>query len=1032
MADADRDEVGAVSDAAVDADADFLAEIEAACDAAESDPSLLARPLRVVVASNALREHLAATLVARAGRARLGVQVQTLDLLAREIVSRAGHALAPDTLTPIAVRAFAQGEDALRADLDLLDDGYASVVASVDDLLDAGFTADLADVLAEALAENFGGRLRARVAALLRVAAETHDALTDHRIGHRSALLTAASARVRAAGLLPDEILPARGLLLVGIHDATGVQLDLLESLAAVLGADVWLEDAAADAAFGERLRERMTATGRARRIATARAPEIVATRHVDPEDEARAAAAWARARLDEDGARPERIAIVARDLTRFRLALRRQLRRHGVPYSGVGERGAAGPAARRLAALLDLLERGRALPAERWLDALASGIATPDLRDALHVHGIATLEDLADFAPASDGGEGEAAAKDTRLPARLGLHLGKDGVPRAIRRKVTPAQLAALAARARRTCQRLANPPPALPAFFERLQDLVRALGWRRDTPGYRDLFELFPDPERLAWPPVPEHDWPRLLRRALVGAGYGEIGGSGGGVQVLSVMEARGCRFDALRVIGLNRGVFPRRLGEDPLLPDAVRRVLRDVLPDLPIKLEAHEEERFLFAQLLRAAPRVWLSCARTDNDGRATPVSPLLERADVELREAPVVATSPRDAWLEAALHGGRAAFAQALPKAIAAGRRAAGLPEVEPGDLARTRLALLDELDGRGARRASLGPYLGVVGGMRGPADLRRAAPSVSHLENEARCPWKYFLERLLGLEPQPDVWRALPGGKDRRLVGNAVHGALQILCDPRRDDFGWPGSAPQSLLVEAAREEVRKSGVALPGYASALAAIARPYVEVAQQLDRDAQPTLIEVEKDVTVSLATPGGPRELRFRVDRTEEIGGDVFYTDWKTGNLEVDAKKEDSRDRQYVKQVAAGKLLQGHTYALDGVRARYVYLAPKHDEALRVLEADAGGAQQAAFEASVATLLAARDAGAFPPRLRKRDEDQEPGTCSRYCDIRQACLRGDSGVRRRLGAWLDATSDVDDASSVEKAARAVWQVSE
>jgi hypothetical protein len=706
-------------------------------------------------------------------------------------------------------------------------------------------------------------------------------------------------------------------------------------------------------------------------------------------------------------------------------------LQRHGVPYSGVGERGAAGPAARRLAALLDLLERGRSLPAERWLDALASDIASPDLRDALHVAGIATLGDFADFVPDPTG--------MPRLPARRGLRADEAGQPVAIRRKVTVETLAALVSRARKTCARLAKPAPLLPAYVAWLTSFVRVLGWRSDTPGFREIAELFPDPERLAWPAVAAHEWPQLLRRALGDAGYGAIGGRGGGVQVQSVMEARGCRFDAVRVIGLNRGVFPRRLAEDPLLPDAVRRALRVVLPDLPIKLEAHEEERFLFAQLLRAAPRVWLSCARTDAAGRATPVSPLLERTEAALADAPVAATSPHDAWLEAALHGGRAAFAAALPEAIAAGRRAAELPEADVDRLAHTRIALLDEFDGRGARRATLGPYLGVVGAPRGPGDLRRAAPYVSHLESEARCPWQYFLEKLLRVGRQPDVWRALPGGKDKRLVGNVVHAALEVLCDPTRSDFGWPASAPQSVLIDAARRVVRDEGVALPGYAAALASAARPYIEVALRSDRETEPVLVGVEKQGTVAIDTPEGERALQFKVDRIEEVAGERIYTDWKTGNFTVTNTSDAGRDRQYVQKLAAGRLLQGHAYALTGARARYVYLDPKHDDALRVLEADPGGAQQAAFEASVATLFAARDAGAFPPRLRDASEDKEPRMCSTTCDVRQACLRGDSGVRRRIDEWFEATvaaagdaSGSNAATPIEQAALAVWQVAE
>jgi hypothetical protein len=1002
----------------------FLEEVEGACLEAERDPSLLARPLRVVVPSNALREHLAATLVARAGRARLGVQIGTLDALAHEVLGRGGRALGSDVLYPIAVRERARREAALARDLDGLDDGYASVVATVDDLLDAGFTAGHADVLAEPLAEAASGPLRARIEALLRVASAVSDELAAGRLGHRSALLSGADACLRAADVA-EHLLPARAVWIVGFNDATGVQLDLLETLVQRLGAEVWLDTDATGSSFGERLRERLTPMGRVRFAAPPPAPVLIGTRHADPEGEARAAAVWARERLDDSGGAPERIAIIARDLTRYRLALRRQLRRHGVPFSGVGERGAPGPAGRRLGALVDLLERGSALPAERWLDALATGLASADLRDALHVAGVATLGDLVDATP-------RTWSEAPPLPARTGSIVAKDGSVNAPHRCVDAKRLASAASRAKRTLRALAAAPARAPLAerVAQLVALVETLGWEVETPGRAELDEVFPDAEHVGKRDVPREDWPRLLRRALGDAGTDAFGGSGGGVQVLTVMEARARRFDAVRVIGLNRGVFPRRLAEDPLLPDALRRVLRVVLPDLPVKTESHEEERFLFAQLLGSAPRVWLSCARTDAAGRPTAASPLLDRAGIALDDAPAATLcAPRDAWLDAALHAGRSAFADALPEALAAGRRAAGLPDGEAVAWSRARLAVLRELDPRDARRSSLGPYLGVVGPLRGPADPRRAAPWVSHLESEARCAWRFFLEKLLSLAPQPDVWRALPAAGDSRLLGIAVHGALQHLCDPGREDSPWPAEAPAGFLIESAREVVRKNGIALPGYARALASTAAAYVEVARALDRAEGPTLLEVEGDESVSLDGPGEPQTLRFRVDRIEERDGARCFTDWKTGRPTVDNKKPDARVEKHRAKLAAGELLQGHAYALTGARARYVYLRPGTDEALRVLDVDPNGSQFAAFEASVATLLVARELGALLPRLRKPDRDEEPRACTN-CEVKQACLRGDSGVRRRLGAWVEATGD--DAPAFERAALALWQLPE
>src|SRR5262249_22152963 len=86
----------------------------------------------------------------------------------------------------------------------------------------------------------------------------------------------------------------------------------------------------------------------------------------------------------------------------------------------------------------------------------------------------------------------------------------------------------------------------------------------------------------------------------------------------------------FDHLFVLGLNRDVFPRIVREDPLLPDALRAVLRGVLPDVPIKATGFDEERYLFAQLLSAAPAVTLSWQAADDDGKPLAASPLLSRS------------------------------------------------------------------------------------------------------------------------------------------------------------------------------------------------------------------------------------------------------------------------------------------------------------------------------------------------------------------------------------------------------------------
>jgi hypothetical protein len=158
----------------------------------------------------------------------------------------------------------------------------------------------------------------------------------------------------------------------------------------------------------------------------------------------------------------------------------------------------------------------------------------------------------------------------------------------------------------------------------------------------------------------------------------------------------------------------------------------------------------------------------------------------------------------------------------------------------------------------------------------------------------------------------------------------------------------------------------------------------------------------------------------VHFKADRVDEIGGVLRRTDWKAGSPKTLA------DHQ--RGLAQGALIQAHAYSQDGARARYVYLDPDHDEAKRAIDASAIDPGRDAFEKSVATLLAARDAGAFVPRLRRPDRDEETSAC-RFCDLRPACLRGDSGARLRIAAWAEAEPG---DSALERAALAVWRLPE
>jgi hypothetical protein len=77
-------------------------------------------------------------------------------------------------------------------------------------------------------------------------------------------------------------------------------------------------------------------------------------------------------------------------------------------------------------------------------------------------------------------------------------------------------------------------------------------------------------------------------------------------------------------------------------------------------------------------------------------------------------------------------------------------------------------------------------------------------------------------------------------------------------------------------------------------------------------------------------------------------------------------------------------------------------------------------------AFDASVRAVFGALDAGSLFPRLVKPDRDEEPSRC-RSCEVKEACLRGDSGARARLAAWA-AQPPRKGLSRAERALLRLW----
>lgn len=272
--------------------------------------------------------------------------------------------------------------------------------------------------------------------------------------------------------------------------------------------------------------------------------------------------------------------------------------------------------------------------------------------------------------------------------------------------------------------------------------------------------------------------------------------------GVHLVTPDELRGASYEVVVVPSLAERVFPARIAEDPLLPDATRAALSADLEQTHAR--AHDERLLLALAVGAAERRVVALASITTPEGRPRVPSvyfvELLGQALGRIASGADVATATRRA---VGAVGSPEAAARRSERAIGRVRALAALPPPEGRGRANdvvARNALLRSALLRVWRREAdrLGPADGLVAGKAHPRDSllsnlpARRAYSATALEGFAACPLRFHFRSVLRLEPRTEPARLEE--LDPMTRGSLTHEAQFLTLLALRGEGALPLSA----------------------------------------------------------------------------------------------------------------------------------------------------------------------------------------------------------------------------------------------
>jgi ATP-dependent helicase/DNAse subunit B len=305
---------------------------------------------------------------------------------------------------------------------------------------------------------------------------------------------------------------------------------------------------------------------------------------------------------------------------------------------------------------------------------------------------------------------------------------------------------------------------------------------------------------------PSAPMIDLLRLVATVAASVGVARSASGPGQVRMLPAEQARHLDCDNLFLLGLGERGFPD-LGGGPLFDEAERDALRAA--GLPVRCAADRlpDEMLLFFQIVtRPRRRLVLSYPAVDDKGQSLLPSSFLTACRECFADGAIPVTRQR------MLIEGYDRLRPLSPAEFRVRWAADGNPTFDASEASTLAADLVDHLDdaramaGERFRSPAFSPYDGLLRSPGVIADLReRFGPdkvlSPTALEHYVACPFRFFLEVVLKLDPLDDPAEEV----EHTRRGAAVHRALARL-HRRLDAEGV--HAPSSELTEQYVRELR--------------------------------------------------------------------------------------------------------------------------------------------------------------------------------------------------------------------------------